>query len=292
MLFGRSQSTSTVVGRFNSKLVPVGKVEMLKLDGTFQPLKFLIDTGHEHQIGIKQGLPAQYELWQDFVTDVDWSLSVIQGTGGIAATPPRSRMEIKWLGRRCLVDVQDLPKHIVSGQVGMAMFDGCRVTFDVEEHAKIRVGPIPPPSWYRRVFGDGRTVLPTHDLLACESRNCLDVIDHQGLAWTEIEVMDSGGSWHRLHAFVDTGDNGELGLSTSRIRELGLQCSRTCTVATPFGDVETGVGQVRVRWQGSERSIEFTQSVGGDPPKIGTKFLRHRRITIDRFLGRTNVDAR
>ena len=288
MLFGQSHSTSTVVGRFNSKLVPVGKVEMLKLDGTFQPLKFLIDTGHEHQIGIKRGLPAQYELWQDFVTDGAWSLSGIQGTGGISPTSV-SRMKINWLGLRRPVDVHDLPDHIVSGQVGMAMFEDFRVTFDVEEHAKVRVGPIPRPPWYRRVFGDVHTVLPTHDLVGCESKNCGDVFAHPGLAWTEIEVMGSGGSWHRLHVFIDTGDNGELGLSSSKIRELGLQCSRTCAVATPLGVVETGVGQVRVRWQGSERSIEFNQSVGDDPPKIGTTFLRNRRITVDRFLGRTRT---
>lgn len=75
------------------------------------------------------------------------------------------------------------------------MFDGCRVTFDVEEGGKVAIGPIPSARWYHRLLGKGSTVPPPHDLVGCVSKNCMDIIEHPGLAWTEIEVMNSSGRW-------------------------------------------------------------------------------------------------
>ena len=169
------------------------------------------------------------------------------------------------------------------------MFEGCRVTLDVEEGGDVSIDSIPPPPWYRRLFRKDPFGYQRHDSFQCKNVNCGDVVEHSGLAWTDIELMDSRGCWHRFHAYIDTGDNGELGLPSLLIDQLGFERSDTETVSTPFGDVKTCIGQAEARWQGRERLIEFNESGGDDPPKIGTKLLRNHRVTLDRFANRTRI---
>ena len=81
MRFWRNQSDTTVIGRFSSKLVPIGEIEVLKQDGTFESLDFLIDTGFEEQVGVRRGLDVERKLRQDPGIRCDFDLRNNPGNG-------------------------------------------------------------------------------------------------------------------------------------------------------------------------------------------------------------------
>ena len=283
MPFGQARNNPTVIGRFCTNLFPVGQVEVLRRDGEFEQLDFLIDTGYQGQVGIKQVLIDEYGLSQGLLADGTPTIVPIHGSGG-TGFGFRSGMVVRWLGQQCQVEAVQLPYHVLSGQLGLRMFDNVRLTFDVREGGTVSVGQKPQVPWHHRLFGVRVAHQQTHSFLACKSRNCGDIISYPELLWIDIQVRDQSGVWHLLHAYVDTGDNSQLGLPPALVGELGLVISGKADLVTAFGKVQAGYGQVRVRWGSDECPIEFYESKSDDPPKVGMKLLRGHRVTADIFL--------
>ena len=220
MPFGPARNNPTVIGRFGTSLVPVGQVEVLKRDGEFEHLDFLIDTGYQGQVGIKQDLINKYGLSLGSLSDATRTILPVHGSGGSGFWLP-SGMVVKWLGQQRQVEALQLPNHVFSGQVGLGMFENVRVAFDVREGGTVSVGQIPQVPWHRRWLGIREAHQQPHSFLRCESRNCGDLITYPDLLWIDIQVRDQTGGWHLLHAYVDTGDNSELGLPPALVLSQG-----------------------------------------------------------------------
>ena len=288
MPFWKAGNDDTVIGEFHRRGVPVTQIAVLNQRGKFERLEMLIDTGFEGEIGIKKGLVDALRLLRRSPSDPSQAPVFSHGSGGSGFLPV-SEMVIRWLDQRREVMVAELEDHVFSGQLGLKLLGTGRLTIDVVENGRIAFGPIPRVPWFKKLLGIDNTPERFHTGIGCGLSNCADVSNHRSLLWTDIEVMDNNGQWRGLHAYVDTGDNGALGLSSAMVRDLGLVPTETVRLATPFGKVKTGSGQALLNFLGDRRSVEFYESQGNDPPKLGMKLLRGHRITADFFSGRTRV---
>ena len=266
-----------IIGQFGPYNVPVGRFPVLKQDGSFEEIDLLIDTGHEGEMGIKKGLVDELDLWQGSIPAMAESIGMLYGSGG-AGLSLQYPMRITCLGQVCEVRAAQLEHHKFSGQIGLELFVNRQIMFDVTKGGEVSVGPIRPIPWYRRLMGRFTKSSPLQPM---DALNWYDVLQRPRLAWVDIKIRNWHGEWQLLKAFVDTGDNGDLGLSPTMVHKLGLNPSGTLCMESSFGRAKVNCGQAEVTWQGRSRTVQFCESLSDDPPKIGMNLLRGHRIEVD-----------
>ena len=99
---------------------------------------------------------------------------------------------------------------------------------------------------------------------------------------TPLVTIDAGngeGDFQSVDVVVDTGFDGELGLSDGLIRRLGLTIERQVEVFLADGRrIEANAGYAVVSWQGRLREVVFLQIEGES--LIGMSLLLDNRLTV------------
>ena len=257
-------------GFVNEKLVPIVPVGVKKLDGDWQKLDILLDTGSEVDCMLAETTVGQYGIAIRHRYDSPVSVGSVQILGNSIL---RSHYWVELLleGNPMVVEAQILQMRHFSGVIGPSILLDRRVSIDVVKNGVVEIDRIPGPRGLARI----------RSLMARPKPQWPSLEYHWKLPWANLKLRDSKGEWHPLTVNVDTGDNGQLSLPPSLIERFGLRLPGQCRVDTFDGPLDASRGGVEILWQGKPRTVECIQSQEKNPPLVGMELLRGNRITID-----------
>ncbi len=259
-----------ISGTVNEYLLPMVPVSVKKLDGDWQKLNILLDTGSEVCFVLKGAKVSRYCIATEPRYNLPTFIDPLQlGSASMPMLP--CRVELLLEGNPRVVEAQILERHDFSGHMGPDFLLNRRITIDVMKNGVVEIDWIPAPTPLSRI----RSLIRKPE----RQRPSLGYV--WKLPWVDVAIKDSEGRWRPFSANVDTGDSEELSLPPSKVERFGLRLLDKCRVNTIDGPVDASCGEVEVFWQGSPRTVRCIQRQEKPPPLIGMKMLRGNRITID-----------
>ena len=243
-------------------------IKVRKLDGNWQELCVLLDTGAE--VGFTLAETTARELGIAMAPDRDAPATIDPANlpdGAIFISP--YWVELEGYPRRVEAEIRE--KLRFSGLIGADLLQGRRITMDVRENGIVNIDRIPSPSRRRGRLRKSQRQQPSSEYPPLSMK----------LPWADVTIKDGEGRCQTIGANVDTGDNGDLSLPPSDVERLGLGLFGKCWVDTINGPVNESCGEVEIVWLGRHRRAQCIQRQDLDRPIIGMNLLSGKRITID-----------
>ncbi len=260
-------------GTVNRNLVPIVPVKVKRLDGNWQKLGMLLDTGFEDRLLVAMNAVMQHNIsvWPPYNPT---NLEYYSQLGGRSEFKLECKVELLLRRNQRVDEAEIINMHDFPGVIGVGLLLRQRITIDVIENGAVGIDHIPPPTRtgrIRRLFRRPKRQRPYSDCPPLFST----------LPWAEVAVRDREGTYHTLCANVDTGDNGELTLPLDEVERLGLRLNENSWVSTMNGPAHASCGEIGIIWQGETRTVQCRQRSDVDRPIIGMKLLSGNRITMD-----------
>ena len=259
-----------IKGTVNKRLLPLVPVSVKKLDGDWQELNVLLDTGSEIGFMLAEATASQHGIATRLDRDSPASaVPVSYFDSSIPMPLPWVELELEGIPR--VVECEILNTDYFPGVIGPSLLSNRRIIVDVVRNGTIEIDYIPAPTALDRIrrrirrrerqrpFPEYRWKLP----------------------WVNVIIKDSEGKWRSFSANVDTGNSEQLNLPPSYVERFGLRLPGKCQINDPDGPFDTIYGEVEMCWQGSLCTVQCIQHQQGKPPLIGMKLLRGNRIIID-----------
>ena len=257
----------------NERLLPVIPVSVRKLDGGWQKLNILLDTGSPEGIVLKEATVVQHHIATNPQYIPLASIrAVLPANESISLEP----YWIEWILETDLqqVQAQIVERHHFSGDMGTTLLLNRRITVEVVKDGAVTVDLVPEPTTVERIQSIVRK--PKGKYLAGAY-----LPKPMRVPWVGMAIKDREGILRTLYANVDTGDTGWLSLPPCHVDALGLRMLGKCWVDTRKGEEEAGWGKAVIVWQGQLCTICFIQREELDRPIVGMKLLSDCRLTID-----------
>lgn len=156
----------------------------------------------------------------------------------------------------------------IIGAIGPSLLHDRRITIDVVKGGLAEIDWIPLPNHRARNRRRRYRPEPPDDF-------------NWPLPWTSLKVKDRTDTWRPLTVNVDSGDSGELSLPPSRVKQFGLSLPDRCWIETTDGPFHARCGDARIFWLGKPLTVKCVERKEENPPLIGMKLLRRKRIIID-----------
>ena len=259
-----------ISGIVNEKLLPIIPVRVKKLDGAWQKLSVLLDTGSAVSFMLAETTISQHGIAFRHDYNSPASVGPIQRPGNSMPMPPYW-VELELEGTSRVVEAHILETDDFQGVIGPDLLPNRRITIDVEKSRAVEIDCIPAPTPLACIRGLIRK--PERQ------RPCLEYV--WKLPWVDVAIKDSEGGWRPFSANVDTGNSEQLSLPPSKVEEFGLRLPDKCRVNAPDGPFDASCGEVEICWQGSPCTVTCIQHQEKKPPLVGMKLLCGNRITID-----------
>ena len=259
-----------ISGFVNAKLLPMVPVSLKKLDGGWQELDVLLDTGSEYRFMLAETTATHHDIAIRLDCNSPASIVSVQHLGNSISMSP-CWVELQLEGYPKVVEVRIIKSGVVSGVIGPSLLLHRRITIDVEENGVVAIDDIPEPTHLARI----RTLIRKPK----RQRPSLEYV--WKLPWVEVAIKDSSGRYQTIRANVDTGDTGQLSLPPSYVERFGLRLPSKCQVITPDGPLDANCGDAEILWRGKSHTVKCIQRQEKNPPLIGMKLLSGNRITID-----------
>ena len=259
-----------IKGIVSGHLLPMIPVSLKKLDGDWQNLNILLDTGSEVGFMLPETTASRHGIAIRLDYNSPASIVSVQRLGNSMPMSP-CWVELQLEGYPRVVEAQIISRDAFSGVIGPTLLLNRRITMDIVEHGEVSIDRIPAPTALARI----------RSLIRKPERQWPSLEYVWKLPWLDVAIKDSRGRWRSFSANVDTGDNGALSLPPSYVEEFGLGLFDKCTVNTVDGPLNASCGQVEILWQGSPCTVQCIQRQEQHPPLIGMKLLRGNRMTID-----------
>ena len=255
-------------GIVNESLLPIVPVSVKKLDGDWQKLNVLCDTGADGGLVLGRATLSRHGV---AIAPDRNALATIDPADLPGDSISVSHYWVELEGYPRLVEAEIREKLRFCGLIGTDLLQGRRITMDVRENGTVNIDRTPSPS--RRRSGLRKSQL--------QHRSSEYPPLSMKLPWADVTIKDGEGRCQTISANVDTGTNGELTLPPSDVERLGLRLLDKCRVNTINGEVNASCGEVEIVWQGCHRTVQCIQREDVDRPIIGMKLLSCNRITID-----------
>ncbi len=263
-----------ISGSLNKYLLPVIPVSVKKLDGMWQKLDFLLDTGSEFSCMLSEAAAIQYDIAARPHCNSPASFRLSQRPdNSIPLSTCWVELQMEGNSRVVKTKLKSFKTDHFSGVIGPGFLLERRITIDVEKNGAVEIDCIPSPTHLDRIR---RRILKSE-----QPRNFWEWEHNWKLPWMDLAIRDSAGRRQPLRVNVDTGDSEQLSLPPSKVEEFGLRLPGRCEVDTPDGPLATSCGEVEMYWQGEPINVQCIQRLEDNPPLIGMKLLRGNRITID-----------
>ena len=263
-----------ISGSLNNYGNPIIPVSVKKLNGKWQNLNFLLDTGSELDCMLAEAAAIEHGI--AIRPDRDSQATIPLSTLPDDSIPPPPcwvELQIEGNSRVVKTEVKSFRKDEFSGVIGPKLLLSRRITIDVEKCGAVTIDSIPAPTrldqirkWIRKPE---------------QPPNFWEWEHNWKLPWMDIAIRDSAARQQPLRVNVDTGDSGQLSLPPSKVEGFGFRLPGRCEVDTPDGPLVTSCGEVEIHWQGELISVQCIQRLEHNPPLIGMKLLRGNRMTID-----------
>ena len=257
-------------GIVNERLLPVVPVSVKTLNGDWQELSILLDTGSEYGFMLSEAKATELDIAVRYNRDSSAFVGPMPSLDDSMPISPHW-IEVRLEGIPRVAKNKIIRADDFAGVIGPSLLLNRRITIDVVRGGVVEIDKIPTSSLLDRI----RSLIRKHE----RQRPCLEYIWQ--LPWTDVSIRDNRDMWRRFSANVDTGSNGQLSLPPSYVEEFRLRLPGKRQLNTPDGPIEASCGEVEICWQGKPRIVQFTQHQEDKPPLIGMKLLSGNRITID-----------
>ena len=257
-------------GIVNEHLLPMVPVNVKKLNGDWQELSILLDTGSEFGFMLSETTASELGIAVRYNRDSPASTGPILRPGDSMPMPPHW-VELLLEGIPRVVEDNTLKTDDFAGVIGPSLLLNRRITIDVVRNGAVEIDQIPSPTLLDRI----RSLILKHE----RQRPSLEYVWQ--LPWIDVSIRDSRGRWRHFSANVDTGNSEQLSLPPSYVERFRLRLPDKCRLNTPDGPINASCGEVEIFWQGSPCTVQCIQHQQEKPPLIGTKLLSGNRITID-----------
>ena len=257
-------------GIVNGHLLPMVPVSVKKLDGEWQELSILLDTGSEFGFMLSETTASELGIAVRYNRDSPASIGPILRPGNSMPMLPHW-VELQLEGIPRVVEDKILKTDDFAGVIGPSLLLRRRVTIDVVRNGAVEIDQIPASTLFQRA----RNLILKHE----RQRPSLEYVWR--LPWIDVAIKDSRGRWRHFSANVDTGNSEQLSLPPSYVERFRLRLPDKCQLNTPDGPIDASCGEVEIFWQGNPRTVECIQHQQEKPPLIGMKLLSGNRITID-----------
>ncbi len=245
-------------------------VNVKKVDGGWQELSILLDTGSEFGFMLAETTANEHGIAVRYNRDSPASIGPILRPGDSMPMPPLwVKLQLEGIPR--VVEIKILKTDDFAGVIGPSLLLDRRITIDVVRNGPVEIDQIPPPTFLDRI----RCLILKHE------RQRPSLKYGWQLPWIDVAIRDSKGKWRCFSANVDTGNSEQLSLPPSYVERFGLRLPDKCWVNTSDGPINASCGEVEMFWQGSPCTVQCIQHQQGKPPLIGMKLLSGNRITID-----------
>ena len=263
---------------FDDLLVSFFTINLRKKDGKWRPVNLLLDTGFNGELQIDATLLTEYDL----ATRPDHQLlkpkEVLERPNiWDHKAPYKGTME--WEGGEYEVGIRPGIGMEIEGMLGTGLLKWRRLTMDVVEGGAVVVARIPP----RRSRHAFRQWPARTSIRRPFSEDLEEYWRWIGgyVPWTQIRIQGGDGQFSSKWVNLDTGNNQELSLPVRMVDKLGIKATGKCWVSTPDGLVERERCEVDVIWMGKKRQVRCVHCPDDNPPHIGMKLLKGKRVTID-----------
>ena len=259
-----------IQGTVNEDLLPIVPIRVKKLDGDWEKLCALLDTGASPGLMLAETTVIQHRIALRHDRNSSAAVGYVRPPDCSIPTHPYW-VKLQLGGVLKDVEAQIIKADHFPGVIGPCLLLNQRITVEAERNGAVEIGSIPEPTRLARI----RSLIP-------KPERRLPSPDYiWNLPWEDIAVKDSEGRWQAFSANVDTGDSNALSLPPSKVEEFGLRLPDKCRVNTPCGPLDTICGEVEICWQGSTCTVRCIQREQKNPPLIGMELLRGNRITIN-----------
>ena len=265
-----------ISGFVNEHHLPIIPVSVKKLDGNWQNLDILLDTGSNSGLVLESATVNRYGIALGPDRNVLATIDPAELPGNsITISPFWVELLLEGYSQPVKAEIREV--YHLSGLIGTDFLQGRRITMDVVKDGTVNIDwiPAPPsPSFLDCLrIGFRKPKLPYYPSQS--------PILPRILPWADVTIKDREGRTQTIYANVDSGDSGELTLPPSYIKSFGLMLPNKCRVITIDGEVDASCGELEIIWQGCHRTILCVQRQELDRPIIGMKLLSGNRITID-----------
>ncbi len=245
-------------------------VSVRKLDGDWQELSILLDTGSEFDFMLAETTAIELGIAVRYDRDSPASISPIPRLDDSMTMPPHW-VELQLEGIPRVAKNKIIKTDDFAGAIGPSLLLNRRMTIDVVRNGVVEIDQIPAPTLPDRI----RSLILKHE----RQRPSPEYV--WKLPWIDVAIRDSRGRWRSFSANVDTGNSEQLSLPPSCVERFGLRLPDRCWVNTPDGPINASCGEVEMFWQGSSCTVQCIEHQQEKPPLIGMKLLSGNRITID-----------
>ena len=266
-------------GSVNERLLPIVPVSVRKLDGDWQELSVLLDTGSEFRLMLAETTASELGIGDRYNRDSPASIGPIPRLGDSMPSSPHW-VELQLEESLRVVEHKTLKTDDFAGVIGPSLLSNQRITIDVVRNGAVEIDQIPAPTLLDRI----RSRILKHE----RQRPSPEYV--WKLPWIDVAIRDSRGRWRYFSANVDTGNSEQLSLPPSCVERFGLRLPDKCWVNTPDGPINASCGEVEMFWQGSPCTVQCIQHQQWKPPLIGMKLLEGNRVTMDFTCARPAVE--
>ena len=259
-------------GRINDDFLPIVPIFVKRLDGNWQKLNVICDTGNDGDLVLGRAAVYRHDIAIAPACNAEARIDPKDlSTNSISES--RFWVELKWEENPQLVEAKFCKLHKYSGLLGTNLLQYRRLTIDMVRNGVVNIDRVPPPTSHAQHTSQFRT-----SKMHCH--NPEDPSLSNKLPWEEIKIKDVDGKYHTINVNLDTGNNGELTLPPSHVRRFGFRLLNKCRVNVMGREVNASCGDVEVVWQGCHRTVQCIEREDVDRPIIGTKLLSGNQITI------------
>ena len=259
-----------ISGSVNANLLPMVPVKIRKLDGDWQELSVLLDTGSEFDFMLAETTASELGIAVRYDRDSPASIGPIPRLDDSMLMPPHW-VELQLEGNSRVVEAKTIKTDDFAGVIGPSLLLNRRITIDVVRNGAVEIDQIPAPTFLDRI----RSRILKHE----QQRPSPEYV--WKLPWIDVEIRDSRGRWQCFSANVDTGNSEQLSLPPNEVEEFRLRLPGKCWVNAPDGPFHASCGELEMFWQGSPCTVQCIEHQQEKPPLIGMKLLAGNRITID-----------
>ena len=258
-----------IKGIVNESLLPIVPVSVKKLDGDWQELDVLLDTGSEVGFMLAEATASQHGI--AIMPDRNSPASAVPVSYFDSSIPmPLPWVELQLEGIPRVVECEIIKTDKYSGMIGPRLLLNRQVTVDVVRNGPVEIDCTPAPTALDRIRSRIRRRERQHPFPKYRWK----------LPWVNVAIKDSEGKWRSFSANVDTGNSEQLNLPPSYVERFGLRLPGKCQMNDTDGPFDTICGEVEMCWQGNLCTVQCVQHQPGKPPLIGMRLLRGNRITM------------
>ena len=134
-----------ISGFVNENLLPMVPVNVKKLDGDWQELSVLLDTGSEFGFMLAETPASELGIAVRYDRDSPASIGPILRPGDSMPVPPHW-VKLQLEGNSRVVEAKTLKSDDFAGLIGPSLLLNRRITIDVVRNGAVEIGQIPAPT--------------------------------------------------------------------------------------------------------------------------------------------------